>query len=388
MSMKKFNSLLYKSLAVIGLLLTVTLFCGCEPTEVQEAVVMKPVFFPPAPEKPRIQFLKSFSSADDFVSSTKTSAFEDFLLGEPEQTEGVVKPYGLDIYDGKIYICDISKKLVEVIDVRNNKFYYMTRDRRLIHPINIYIDKDGTKYIADPGAMSIFVFDRNDKLKSILGRKLKIRPIDMVVRGDYIYMVDGAKHQVVVLDKKTGEEINRIGKKGKELGQFLFIGGVALDSEDNIYVTDKIKGQITKFNKDGIFQRTYGEVSDSISGFVRPKGITFDREDRIWVIDSGSEVAKIYTVDDQFLLYFGLPDATSSPGTLRLPVEIVINYDSKNIELFSQYAVEGAKIEFLVLIANQYGRHKVSVYGFGEFPEQKDDLSDGIENLASEQASE
>ena len=172
------------------------------------------------------------------------------------------------------------------------------------------------------------------------------------------------------------------------MGQFLFIGGVALDSEDNIYVTDKIKGQITKFNKDGIFQRTYGEVSDSISGFVRPKGITFDREDRIWVIDSGSEVAKIYTVDDQFLLYFGLPDATSSPGTLRLPVEIVINYDSKNIELFSQYAVEGAKIEFLVLIANQYGRHKVSVYGFGEFPEQKDDLSDGIENLASEQASE
>jgi hypothetical protein len=38
------------------------------------------------------------------------------------------------------------------------------------------------------------------------------------------------------------------------------------------------------------------------------------------------------------------------------------------VDLFAPYAVPGAKIEFLVLVSNQYGPHKINVYGFGEFP--------------------
>jgi hypothetical protein len=54
---------------------------------------------------------------------------------------------------------------------------------------------------------------------------------------------------------------------------------------------------------------------------------------------------------------------------MNLPAKIVLDYD--NVELFEQYAVEGAKIEFLVLVSNQLGSNKISVYGFGRFPMQE-----------------
>jgi hypothetical protein len=51
---------------------------------------------------------------------------------------------------------------------------------------------------------------------------------------------------------------------------------------------------------------------------------------------------------------------------MNLPAKIVLDYD--NVDLFRKYAVPGADIEFLVLVSNQYGSNKISVYGFGSFP--------------------
>ena len=45
----------------------------------------------------------------------------------------------------------------------------------------------------------------------------------------------------------------------------------------------------------------------------------------------------------------------------------MIDYD--NVVLFEKYAVAGAKLEFLVIVSNQYGANKINVYGFGSFPE-------------------
>ena len=52
---------------------------------------------------------------------------------------------------------------------------------------------------------------------------------------------------------------------------------------------------------------------------------------------------------------------------MNMPATVTIDYD--NVEFFREYAVDGSQIEFLVLITNQYDFHKISVYGFGEFPE-------------------
>jgi sugar lactone lactonase YvrE len=361
------NSLAYT--AVFGLML---LLAGCRSSNIQEQE-LKPVFFPPPPERPRLQFLKSFSGTEDF-GAVKTSAFEKFIVGEPEKTKGIQTPYGVAIFEGKLYVCDVGRRMVEILDLRNRTFSYLTKDRRLMNPVNIYIDDD-TKYIADPTAGLVFVFDRDNNITAMLGKDSKINPIDVVVRGALCYVTDFASNQIVILEKTTGREIARLGKKAPEQrqaeslirladGEFSLISDLALDQESNIYVTDKAGARITQFDRTGIFRRTIGRLGDNIDEFIRPKGIAIDNEDRIWVIDAGSEVAKIYNQQAQLLLFFGLPG--NEPGMMNLPTKIVLDYD--NIEYFEQYAVEGADIEFLVLVTNQYGPNKVSVYGFGSFP--------------------
>lgn len=172
---------------------------------------LKPVFFPPPPETPRLQFLKSFSGPED-LGAVKTSAFEKFVVGEPEKAEAIKAPYGVAIFEGKLYVCDVGKRMVEVLDLRNRTLGYLTKDRRLMNPLNIYIDDDGTKYIADPTAGFVFVFDKDNNISAMLGKDSKINPIDVVVRGSLCYVTDFNSNQIVVLDKTTGREIARLGK--------------------------------------------------------------------------------------------------------------------------------------------------------------------------------
>jgi DNA-binding beta-propeller fold protein YncE len=371
-----YKSVLFKSLTLINVVWVVCVFSGCQSVQVEQQS-SKPVFFPPPPEVPRLQFLKSFSGPDDLGAVT-SSAFERFVLGKPETMDGITTPYGVAIFEGKLYVCDVGKRMVEVLDLKNRTFSYLTKDRRLTNPVNIYIDDDGTKYIADPTAGSIFVFDKNDNLSAIFGTESNINPIDVVVRGQRCYVTDFGSNQVVVLDKTTGREISRIGEKSKrerqveplaELpdGEFSLISDLALDQQGNIYVTDKAGARITQFDRSGTFMRTIGRLGDNIDEFVRPKGIAIDKGSRIWVVDAATEVAKIYNQQAQLLLFFGLPG--NEPGMMNLPAKIILDYD--NVELFQQYAVEGADIEFLVLVSNQYGLNKISVYGFGRFPVQE-----------------
>ncbi|MBN1359022.1 MAG: hypothetical protein JW993_00440 [Sedimentisphaerales bacterium] len=348
------------------------LLCGCGAPQ-RGGEIANPIFFPAAPEQPRLQFLKSFSGPAD-LGASGPGGFERFVLGQAEQQEGITTPYGLAIHDGKIYVCDVGTRRVKILDLRNRTFSYLTEDRRLVNPVNIFIDDDGTKYVADPTAGAVFVFDASDTLAAILGKELQISPLDVVVRGPNCYVTDYRSNQVVVLDKATGREISRIGQAGTADDQFQLISDLTFGPKGHLYVTDKLKAKVFEFDPSGKLVRTLGRLGDNIDEFVRPKGIAVDKAGRIWVVDAGvsitgsiwsTEVAKIYDQQGRLLLFFGGPG--NLPGMMNLPATIVLDYD--NIDLFEPYAVRGARLEFLVLVTNQYGPNKISVYGFGQFPD-------------------
>lgn len=371
--MRTHQFVLLKGFAFLGVIWMACLSTGCQSVQIDQPV-SETVFFPPPPEVPRLQFLTSFSGPED-LGAQATGGFERFVLGEPEAMENITAPYGMALFEGKLYVCDVGRKVVMVFDLRNRTFGYLTKDQRLMKPVNIFIDDNGWKYLADSTAGQVFVFDYNDNLIYLLGRQLKINPIDVVVRGELCYVTDYAGNQIVVMNKVTGEEIMRFGHRRQGVlqvqpeselppGEFSLISDLALDQHGNIYVTDKAGARITQFNPSGIFKRTIGRPGDNINEFVRPKGIAIDRKNRIWVVDAATEVAKIYNEQEQLLLLFGLPG--NKPGAMNLPAKIIVDYD--NVAYFQKYAVQGAIIEFLVLVSNQYGPDKISIYGFGTFP--------------------
>ena len=64
-------------------------------------------------------------------------------------------------------------------------------------------------------------------------------------------------------------------------------------------------------------------------------------------------------------MFFGGP--SEAPDSILLPTAVKIDYES--VPFFEELAAPGFDIEYLVLLAGQYGTNKVVVYGFGSFEE-------------------
>ena len=133
-----------------------------------------PVFFPPPPAPPRIQFLTALSGLRDIEEQ---SAFNRFVVGEIPDVK-LDKPYGVAIHDGKIYVCDTNATVL-VFDLQNKTFRPLKGALglgKLNQPVNISIERDGTKYVADPVRGQVVAFDRNDEYLRAYGEPGSWRP--------------------------------------------------------------------------------------------------------------------------------------------------------------------------------------------------------------------
>jgi hypothetical protein len=110
------------------------------------------VVFPPLPDTARVQFLTRISGEED-IRERRTS-FWDRLVGEDESQvakKEILKPYGVGIGNGKIYVCDTRLPGLEVIDLEERTFEYFNPNGpgRLRKPFNCFVDKsDDLLYVA------------------------------------------------------------------------------------------------------------------------------------------------------------------------------------------------------------------------------------------------
>jgi hypothetical protein len=321
-------------------------------------------FFPPPPSAPKIQFLKRISSSRDIVDQ---SAFEAFVVGGIK-VKRFAKPYGVAVHDGVIYICDVQLGTVIVVDPINKKFDWLHDEGpgKLSRPVNMAIDKDGTKFVADYDRQQVLVYDADNKFVRAFGNKEQFKPIGVAVFGEKLYVADTQGHEVEILDKKTGERLDILGEPGLDEGQFYHPTNVSVDHEGNIYVTDTINFRIQKFDADGNFVLGFGKAGDVAGNFSRPKGNAVDRNGYIYVVDSSFENVQIFTPEGKVALFFGGWGDALVPGALWLPAGIHITYDKKLINYFEQIHHKDFLVDYLVLVASQYGPPYINVYAFGK----------------------
>mgnify|MGYP003572788015 FL=1 len=80
------------------------------------------------------------------------------------------------------------------------------------------------------------------------------------------------------------------------------------------------------------------------------------------VVDAAFENVQIFDKHGTPLMFFGQPG--DQRGNINLPTDIIIDYD--NLEYFQRYAAPGFKLEYVVLVASQFGVNKVAAFGFGK----------------------
>jgi len=341
---------------ILGTALAILLTaCASAPPKRQES----PVFFPPAPELPRLQYLTSFSSLQDVEEQ---SAFNRFVVGQKPDVK-LDKPYGVAIFDWRIYVCDTNSTVV-IFDLRNKTFGTLkgaVGPGRLMQPTNITIEKDGTKYVADPVRGQIVAFDRDDTYLRAYGEPGGWRPVDVVAYEDKLYVADIANGLIVVFDKQSGEMVKKFGGEGDPSQRIDRPTNLALDDEGYLYVTDLGRFQVVKFDRDGHFKMAFGNLGDGPGHFARPKGIALDRERHLYVVDAAFSNVQIFNQEGRVLMFFG--GSGDQPGDFTLPAKVAIDYD--NVSYFQQFAQPDFQIDYLVLVTSQFGPRLVNVLAYG-----------------------
>ena len=96
----------------------------------------------------------------------------------------------------------------------------------------------------------------------------------------------------------------------------------------------------------------------AVTNLAYQDGIAVPRE---ICFGDGQAGSAVFDNEGRLLMFFGDPAATG-PGATCLPAGVVVDYE--NAQRFQKFAAPGYKVEYLILMTNQYGAPKVGVYGF------------------------
>ena len=332
-------------------------FISCSP-RIYNKSVKETIVYPSLPDTARIQYLTSISNSEDIVH--KQSAFARSVVGESKVLP-IIKPYGVFMRNGKLYICDIAIGGLEIIDLEKRTFNYFIPQgqNQLKLPLNCFVDTNDQLYVADITLQRIVVFDSLGKHITSFGKKENLKPSDVYVYKNKIYVADSGNNRINVYNKNTYEFEYYFPKSEKGDDSFLYRPANIAVSDDKVYVSDMGNSVITILTHKGEYINTIGKLGKSIGDFVRPKGIAVDHEDNIYVVDGSFENVQIFNKDSKLLLFFG--GAYKGHGDMWLPTSVNINYDS--MKYFEQYVDPRYDLKYLIIVANQFGPDKISVYG-------------------------
>lgn len=325
----------------------------------------KYMFFPAAPDEPRVQYLTSFETEKD-LRKGKHDSFMTYLTGQPPKLLPIVKPYGGFAGGGRFYVCDTGQGSVLKMDFAAQKISVVTPDDPDIiqSPANMTVDANGWLYVVDLVRQQVIILDDKEKFVTTLGAKSKNKPMDVAVTADRIYWSDSLEHCVHVVDKATRTNLFDIprGTDGTNLQRKLFQPiNIALDTQGRLYVSDFGAYRVQVFDGEGNYLRSIGEHGNNYGEFSRNKGVAVDHSNIVYVVESAGDMVQMFNDEGRLLMWFG--GAKANQASMELPSKVLVDYD--DVPLFQKYAAPDFQIEHLLIVMNQFGPHKVAVFGFG-----------------------
>jgi len=324
---------LLAALVVLPMMLTSFAFAGKKKSQqatAKPATPAKPevdiskLVWPSPPNIPRVRYTAYYAGQKlDYTPASeqpkKKQGWMDRLAGaqDPNNRQHLkplpfqlLGPYGMAVNSkGELYVAD---QKVGAIFVFNTE----TKDATLIRNgyeatfglINgVALDDDDRLFVSDGKLRRVLVFDKKNAVVDQIKDGL-IDPVGITIDSEnrQLYVVDTQADQVVVYDADSLKEKRRIGAGGKkhELttpGDFAAPTGIAIDKDNNIYVTDTLNNRVEIFDADGNFITQFGKHCDSPGCFAHPKGIAIDGDGHIWVADPMLDLLQAFDRDGQLL---------------------------------------------------------------------------------------
>lgn len=361
--MRKYDSMIGKILRVVVLSLCIMgPLTGCAG---KSAISRDPVFFPPEPNPPRIQFLLGIRDSRDVEA--KDDSFSLFSVQSGNQKTRVrtlVKPYGLAVNCTTLYVSDTMQRTVAVIDLEKGRFELLKGNfgpGSLKKPTGIAVDSEGQLFVADTQRRLILAYDALGNFVRSYGDDLKMKPVDVAVDSRQVYILDSENHSIRVLDRQSGKQKNEFGNTGDPDSRFRLPISMTLDDMGKFAVSNVLSGRILSYDRDGNYLGGFGKLGDGFGQFSRPRGVAAGGDGQMYVVDAAFQNVQVFNKDYRLLMFFG--DPGQAKGSLNIPAGIAVS--SGRLDYFQTLAAEGFELSELIFVANQEGPAKVSIYGLG-----------------------
>ncbi len=162
-------------------------------------------------------------------------------------------------------------------------------------------------------------------------------------------------YQRVNLFSTAGKLLSQWGEHGTNAGQFMLPRAVAVNSHDEIYVSEYgVTERVQRFALAGPTDGTNTPHGRFIDGFGRPgnqpgelnraEGLFVDAQDRVYVADSCNHRIEVFSSEGKFIRCYGKPG--SGKGELSYPYDICVDKAGR------QYVCEFGNSRIQVFDAN------------------------------------
>jgi DNA-binding beta-propeller fold protein YncE len=312
----------------------------------------------------RLSFERTFRSERDTRGKISIwTKLVNGIAGEPDYKE-MVRPYSVVVDSrGRVIVTDPGIGGIHIFDFAQHKYKLLERKEKtrdnMLEPQCVAVDDKDTIYVTDSRSGKIFVFDASGKYQGALG-SLKggegyfKRPTGIAIddQTQHIYVTDTLRDRVFVLDNK-GQVLRTIGKHGSGDGEFNFPTELRLRN-GLLAVVDAMNFRVQIFDSKDQLVGKIGKLGDSSGQMYRPKGIAIDSEDHIYLVEGLWGVVQVFDREGQLLYTFG--QRGTRLGDFQLPTGLFIDnndgvyvVDSLNrrVQVFQYHALraraEGAR---------------------------------------------
>lgn len=323
---------------------------GPAPQQVKDASKDDGLTFPPPPDEAKFRYERMLRGSTDVVPDDENGALMRALTGAGRGGEGLGKPYGVAVHEGRVFVGDTGRREVVVFDLPEQKFFMVGGEEpgALSRPMGIDVDNAGNLYVLDSLLKVINMYTRDGKFvrTTTLGLTKDDpmnRPAGLGVSpdGSKLYAVDiggtsSDDHKILVYDAKTGAFIKRIGKRGTGKGEFNLPRDVTVAPDGSLYVMDGGNFRVLHLSENGEQLGTFGSIGRQGGQFSRPKELALDKEGNIYVADTAFGNVQIFNPEGKLLLAIGSRAERNGPAKYMLPAGIAIDSDGR-IYMVDQY---------------------------------------------------
>ena len=187
------------------------------------------------------------------------------------------------------------------------------------HPVDVGIGRDKVLYVLNRGTMDLGAYMRYKRITvcttddEYLGQfsgggagdgQMMWPSCIAVDQDENLYISDEALQRITVLDRK-GQFLAKWGTKGQGDGEFDRPASIAFDKDGNLLVVDGLNNRVQRFTKEGRILGQWGRAGTGDGEFNMPWGIAVDQADNVYVADWRNDRIQKFDGDGKHLASWG-----------------------------------------------------------------------------------